>query len=208
MKMVAAAKLKIAQTRLEPAVSFLETSTRVLKGVKPGDMTGADTTVDEKAPHLIVMITTDRGLCGAVTSNVVRRSVEESKQLPSVQFASVGTKGQDNLVGQGRAAQLGVVAAELSTKPPNYAEVSFLAETLLKKNISGVTIVYNHFINMLTNKMSVAKFISIDQLRSADKWQETEFDDEDCFQVISAERRRRERKKQKRIFSQHTNIFQ
>ena len=173
MKMVAAAKLKIAQTRLEPALNFYTTTTRALKDVTAGDMTGMDLTVETKAPHLFVLVTTDRGLCGAVTSNVVRRAVEESKSKKEVEFASIGTKGQDGLVGQGRAANLGIIAADLSTKPPNYAEVCYLAEQLLLKKASGVTIIYNHFINMLSNHMSLAKFISIDELRSAYKWQVT-----------------------------------
>jgi len=182
--MVAAAKLKIAQTRLDPAMNFLEASSRVLQKVKPGDMTGMDTTVDNNAPHLIVMVTTDRGLCGAVTSNVARRAIEEAKALKTVHFASVGSKGQDNLVGQGKAKQLSLVAFELSSKPPNFNEVAFFAESLLKKNVSGITIVYNHFINMLTNRMVVTKFLSIDQLRSVEKWQQTEFDDEDVMQSL------------------------
>lgn len=171
MKMVAAAKLKIAQTRLEPALNYQTTTTRALKGVTAGDLSGAELTVDSKAPHLFVLVTTDRGLCGAVTSNVVRRAIEESKSKKEVEFASVGTKGQDGVAGQGRAANLGIVAAELSTKPPTYAEVCFLADYLLQKKASGVTIIYNHFINMLSNQMSIAKFISIDELRSSAKWQ-------------------------------------
>jgi len=183
--MVAAAKLKLAQTRVEPAMSFRESAMRVLKDAKPGDMTAQEATVDAAAPHLIVMVTTDRGLCGAVTSNVVRRAIEEAKAMKTVQYASVGSKGQDNLVGQGRALQLGLVAFELSTKPPNFSEVAFFADMLLKKNPASITIVYNHFINMLTNKMMVTKMLSVDQLRSMDKWQQTEFDDEDCFQSLS-----------------------
>jgi ATP synthase F1 gamma subunit len=124
-----------------------------------------------------------------VTSNAVRRAMEEirSQKFKDGEFeiCSVGTKGQDNIVGQGKEKSLGVVAAELGVKPPTFAEVAYLADTLLSHQPKSITVVYNHFINLLSNNLVSTRLLALPQLKSATKWQETEFDDEDVFQSLS-----------------------
>lgn len=188
MKMVAAAKLKVAQAKVEPAVAFYDSTKRMFTDLEVGEIDPEDAVtdaVDADAPHLYVLVTTDRGLCGAITSNVVRRALLECKKSANHEFASIGTKGQDGLVGNHRENELGIVVSELSNKPPSFTEVGYLADTILTKNVSGITVIYNHFVNMLTNNMVVAKFLSIQELKAATKWEETEFDDEDVFQSLN-----------------------
>ena len=127
-------------------------------------------------------------MCSAVTSNAVRRAIEESGKLDSkseVTFCSVGTKGGDALVGQGKADKLSLVVAELGAKPPTFTEVAYVADTLLMSKPASITLVYNHFINLLSNEMRADKQPSLIDLRAANKWQETEFDDEDVFESLS-----------------------
>merc|ERR1712169_43147 len=106
MKMVSAAKLKVAQGHVDPAVRFFESTKRVFTDLEADPEAlkdlQAESTADADAPHMIVAITTDRGLCGAITSNVCRVAVEQAKthRKENVVFSSLGTKGQDNLVAQ------------------------------------------------------------------------------------------------------------
>src|SRR5215467_13405806 len=77
MKMVAAAKLRRAQEQAEAARPYAERMERVL-----GSLAGAMAGRDDAPPllagrgrsqsHLVVVMTSDRGLCGAFNSSIVR----------------------------------------------------------------------------------------------------------------------------------------
>lgn len=106
MKMVAASKLKRAQTQAEASqpyarhmadmlerlmgnITINETSPALLRG------TGNDQT------HLLVVITSDRGLCGGFNAFITREVRKKAKQLladgKDVKFLCVGRKGRDAL---------------------------------------------------------------------------------------------------------------
>jgi F-type H+-transporting ATPase subunit gamma len=106
MKMVAAAKLRRAQEQAEAARPYAERMERML-GSLAGSMAGR-----EGAPallagngrdqtHLIVVMTSDRGLCGGFNSSIVRatrRKVHELRELgKEVKIFAVGRKGRDQL---------------------------------------------------------------------------------------------------------------
>merc|ERR1719414_900280 len=66
MKMVSAAKFAKAERELKPARTYGEGQKEFFEK--------AEVTQDEKKPmHLLVAMTSDRGLCGAVHTNIARR---------------------------------------------------------------------------------------------------------------------------------------
>jgi F-type H+-transporting ATPase subunit gamma len=105
MKMVAAAKFRRAQEHALAARPYAERMARMLGslagGVPPGEGprllsgTGGDKT------HLVVVATSDRGLCGAFNSSIVRLARERALALMNegkeVKFFCVGRKGYDQL---------------------------------------------------------------------------------------------------------------
>jgi len=102
MKMVAAAKLRRAQEQAEAARPYAERMERML-GSLAGSMASAEGTpkllagTGKQDVHLIVMMTSDRGLCGAFNSSIVRdtrRMVEELQaDGQEVKILCVGRKG-------------------------------------------------------------------------------------------------------------------
>jgi len=113
-QMVAAAKLRKAQARAEAARPYAERLTAVmasLAGKVGGDNAPkllAGTGSDKR--HLLVVVNTDKGLCGGLNSNVVRAASAKARELiaagKEVEFYLVGRKGRaqikrnfDNLVG-------------------------------------------------------------------------------------------------------------
>ena len=105
MQMVAAAKLRRAQDAAEAARPYSQRMAEVLANV-------AANTVAEGAPklmagtgsdktHLLVVCTSDRGLCGGFNSSIVRLAREHIRRLQSegktVKIMSVGRKGYDQL---------------------------------------------------------------------------------------------------------------
>ena len=106
MKMVAAAKLRRAQEQAEAARPYAERMDRMLgslaaslkgrAGVSPMLAgTGSDQT------HLLVVITSDRGLCGGFNTSIVRRARQMARDLKAegktVKIVCVGRKGRDQL---------------------------------------------------------------------------------------------------------------
>ena len=106
MQMVAAAKLRRAQTAAEAARPFAERMEKVLANVSRG--IGAGT----QAPpllagngsdkvHLLVVCTAERGLCGAFNASIVRLAREHANRLlregKTVKMLLVGKKGYDQL---------------------------------------------------------------------------------------------------------------
>ncbi len=106
MKMVAAAKLRRAQEQAEAARPYAERMERML-GSLAASMAGRDGAPALLAgngryhTHLIVVMTSDRGLCGGFNSSIVRaarRKVFELRELGrEVKLFCVGRKGRDQL---------------------------------------------------------------------------------------------------------------
>jgi len=106
MKMVAAAKLRRAQEQAEAARPYAERMERVL-GSLAASMAG-----NEGAPallagtgkdqvHLVVVMTSDRGLCGGFNGTIVRGARKHVRDLKlagkTVKIFCIGRKGRDQL---------------------------------------------------------------------------------------------------------------
>jgi len=105
MQMVAAAKLKRAQAQAEAARPYADRMARVIANLAAavqGDDapallrgTGADQV------HLVVVMTSERGLCGGFNTQIVRAAREKIGELlgagKTVKILAVGKKGRDQL---------------------------------------------------------------------------------------------------------------
>ena len=106
MKMVAAAKLRRAQEKAEAARPYAERMSRML-GSLAGSLSGGAGApallagTGRSEVHLVVVATSDRGLCGAFNSSIVRGARNHVRQLLSegkqVRIFCVGRKGRDQL---------------------------------------------------------------------------------------------------------------
>src|SRR5690554_406966 len=102
-QMVAAAKLRKAQAAAEAARPYAERLTSVMASLA-GKVAGqqgapkllAGTGSDQR--HLIVVVNTDKGLCGGLNSNIVKAALAKARELKAegknVEFYLVGRKGR------------------------------------------------------------------------------------------------------------------
>lgn len=138
-QMVAAAKLRRAQAAAEaarPYASRLSSVMASLAGKVSGDAaprllagTGADTR------HLLVVVNTDKGLCGGLNSNIVKEAkaraaalIAEGKQ---VSFYLVGKKGRAPLK-RDYADQIARHFDTSNVRTPGFDEASSVAEELIQ----------------------------------------------------------------------------
>ncbi len=164
MKMVAAAKLKKAQDAIVNFRPYAQKMQDIMVhvsssvGIDDGNVYAEDRDYDQV---LIVVVTSNRGLCGAFNSNVVKASLKlaETKYgelLPrnKVRFLTIGKKGYDLL----RKNNIPVVEniTEIFDNL-TYETIKPIANALMDAFVEGrydcIDIVYNEFINAASQKV-------------------------------------------------------
>jgi F-type H+-transporting ATPase subunit gamma len=166
MKMVSAAKLKKAQDAITAMRPYAEKLTELLQSVSAtleGDAGGQFTAQREVNKVLVVVITSNRGLCGAFNTNVIKQAklVADSYAGKQVDFFAIGKKGND-------------VFRKSSTVIDNKSEVfdnltfdnvAEIAETLTSKFTSGeydkIEVIYNQFKNAATQIVQTEQFLPL-----------------------------------------------
>ncbi len=167
MKMVSAAKLKKAQdaiTAMRPYANKLTELLQNLSASMDGDAGSKFT--DNRAVHkvLIVAITSNRGLCGAFNTNIIKQSTLLHKHTyagKQVDFLAIGKKGNDLLGKRGTViANHSQVYDDLSFD--NVAEIAQnLMEHFTEGNYDKIELVYNKFKNAATQIVMTEQFLPL-----------------------------------------------
>jgi F-type H+-transporting ATPase subunit gamma len=171
MKMVAASKLRRAQEAAEAARPYAQRMERMV-GSLAGLMqeredapallrgNGADNT------HLIVVATSDRGLCGGFNSSITRAVRVRIRELindgKTVKLYCVGRKGREQLNREFGSLIIGS-ANEIGKRGPSYDEASAIGQTITEMFEQGefdvCTVVYNHFKTVMTQIVTFQQII-------------------------------------------------
>lgn len=166
MKMVSAAKLKKAQDAITAMRPYAEKLTEILQSLSAsmeGEIGGEYTTQREVKKVLIVAITSNRGLCGAFNTNVIKqvKVLADSYVGKQVDVFAVGKKGND---------VLGKTCSVIANKNEVFDALTFenvaaISELLTEKFISGdydkIEIVYNQFKNAATQIVQTEQFLPL-----------------------------------------------
>ncbi len=163
MKMVAASKLKRAQEQAEAARPYAERMGTMLESLAANVQPGANmpllmsgTGSDQK--QLIIVVTSDRGLCGGFNGSIVREARKKIRQLlgagKEVSIICVGRKGRDNLKRDyGRNIVASFEGAK-GKKRLSFADAQAVAEKVLSqfdsKQADIVTLFYNRFKSVIS----------------------------------------------------------
>ena len=160
MKMVAAAKLKRAQERAQNAQPFAQAMASILARLAV-NMSGSSgqsilTGSGNDQKHLLVVISSDRGLCGGFNGNLaryVRGQVETLKSsAKDVQLLLIGRKANEAL--RREFASLIIEAREAGDA--SFAKAEEVAKAVIDRFNEGsfdvCTLVYNEFVSVLTQK--------------------------------------------------------
>jgi F-type H+-transporting ATPase subunit gamma len=122
------------------------------------------TTRPEVRNVLVLLITGDRGLAGAYTTNIVRFCLQHFNQYPvPVNYITVGRKGRDLL-----ARRRKDILAEFSNLPaaPSFADVSAIGRLAVDDFLAGkadeVYLVYTDFINMVRQVPTLQKLLPLE----------------------------------------------
>lgn len=174
MKMVAASKLRRAQEQAEAARPYARTMTRMLQSVssalidQDGDLPALMTGTGEEAAVLLLVITSDRGLCGAFNGSVVREARKQIRALQqegkTVKLFCAGRKGRDLLRREYAGIMIGAVD-EIGRKKLDYAVAEKIIGTILKLFNEGgfdvCRIVFNRFKSVISQIVTIEQLIPV-----------------------------------------------
>ncbi len=167
MKMVSAAKLKKAQdaiTAMRPYADKLTELLQSLSATLDADSGSKFSTQREVKNVLIVAITSNRGLCGAFNSNIIKQTQNLISNVYSdkkVAVLAIGKKVNDAF------DKKDIVIANKSDVYDNltFDNVAEIAEMLMDKFTEGefdkIEIVYNKFKNAATQEIMTEQFLPI-----------------------------------------------
>src|SRR5687767_10357391 len=182
MKMVAGAKLRRAQEAAEAARPFADRMGRML-GPLARNMKGQSGAPPllggsgKDQTHLLVTITSDRGLCGAFNSSIARRARVVARRLAgegkTVKFLCVGKKGRENLRRDYGGAIIDSVT-DVGRKQLRFSEADAIAAKIAalfaKGEVDVVTIVYNKFksaISQIPTELQLIPFAAGEEPKEA-----------------------------------------
>jgi F-type H+-transporting ATPase subunit gamma len=107
MKMVSAAKLRRAQMAAEAARAYSDKLTELLRGLSASETAKAHPLMRSgvQAPAHLVLITADKGLCGAYNASLIRLAANflAGERGASASLTTVGRRGRDHFGKRGRA---------------------------------------------------------------------------------------------------------
>jgi F-type H+-transporting ATPase subunit gamma len=145
MQMVAAAKLRRAQTAAEAARPFAERMSAVMANLSSGMVIGPETPrllagTGSEQTHLLVVCTAERGLCGAFNSSIARlardHAVALMNQGRTVKIICVGKKGYDLLRRQFESQIIDFVDLR-GAKQLGYEHADLVAQKVLTRFEAG-----------------------------------------------------------------------
>ena len=164
MKMVSAAKLKKAQDAITAMRPYSDKLTQMLVNLSFSvDFENVYLSPRKVKNKLIVCVTSNRGLCGAFNSNVIKKCTEIANSSDeSVSFLCIGKKGADILSKNHNVVQTNNEIFDDLT----FENISAIAEKLmsmfLNKEFDSVQIVYNKFKNAATQIVIQEQYLPIE----------------------------------------------
>jgi F-type H+-transporting ATPase subunit gamma len=175
MKMVAAAKLRRAQERVIAARPYSRKMLAVIANLAGRVERAQHPLLAKREPKKVklMVLTSDRGLCGAYNTNILRKAVEAVKQFKAdgkeVSVNVVGRKGRD-FFRKRSIYTLGRVWAELGMI--DYDKAADVGKHIVERFIAGeadeIYLLYNEFKSVMQQKVTLEKLLPVEPPAEAD----------------------------------------
>ncbi len=174
MKMVSAAKLKRAQDRVVTARPFANKMIEVL-----GELAGRTDEnfhhplLDERGDqrYLVVLITADKGLCGAFNTNLIKAAQAFVKEHAgkTIEIVAVGRKGRDFF--RRRGVLNGEYIGLTGKGRVDFAEAIEVARDVIKRftetqELDKAFVIYNEFKSVLQQRVVVEQLLPVSRAKT------------------------------------------
>ncbi len=168
MKMVDAAKLRRAQEAMQQARPYAQMIEQALSGVAVRSDESAHPLLQRRTPRRVelVVMTSDRGLCGGFNANIFRRAqrflYENADNYERIQISTIGRKGRDFFRKRNvptRKDYPGVFNELTYDKAKTIADE--LAAAYLGDELDAVFLLYNEFVSAISQKPTLLQLLPI-----------------------------------------------
>ena len=167
MQMVAASKMRKAQEAALNGRPYAILLNRVLVSLRNRVDQNLHPLLEKRdvKSELVVLLSTDKGLCGGLNTNLFREATSFDTQ--KTKFVSVGRKGTQFLARTKR----NMIADFPLKERPTFLETKAISKFLIERFLSGdadkVTVLFPRFVNTLTQKPTVLPLLPITSLEEA-----------------------------------------
>ncbi len=176
MKMVAAARLRRSQERVLNARPYANQTLALLASVAARTEQRAHPLLARRPVEkvLLVLVTADRGLCGAFNANLIRAAQTHLAEVAAetLQHSSlivVGRKGRDYF----RRRPLTILAEHINL----FGRLEFshaqaiareIIELYTQQSVDAVDFLYNEFKSVLTQRLTIERYLPIKPIKPAE----------------------------------------
>ena len=166
MKMVSAAKLKRAQdaiTQMRPYANKLSELLVNLSSTLDASEGGVYAQAREVKSILIVAVTSNRGLCGAFNSNVIKGAKSLAEGYEQVAFVTIGKKASEYFAKNGYEV---ISSHDDLYNDLSFANTSVIAQDLMDQFVEGrydkIVVVYNQFKNAASQNLMTEAYLPVE----------------------------------------------
>lgn len=164
MEMISASKIKRAREAVENnrpyAKKITETVERILASIDVRDVSSPYIKAPSAGKTLVLLITPDKGLCGALSDNLFRELLKFDRR--STEVVAMGKKGESFAAKNGYHV---VASFPMGTKLPAYDVIYPLLAVLNKKFLAGesstVKVLYSRFDSMMKQTPTIAQLMPV-----------------------------------------------
>jgi len=183
MELVAAAKLRRAEARIEALRPYADRMRELMIGTARATPSRQFPLLEERdvSTVAILPITGDRGLAGAFNAQILRRAFSLEREArgegQSARWVVVGKKGRSSL--RFRRYDVDQAWVDFTDRPAYSDAVGIahrLAELYTEREVDRVVIVYNHYESALTQRVVVEDVLPIPRTALEDEEEKTPYE--------------------------------
>jgi F-type H+-transporting ATPase subunit gamma len=166
MQMVAASKMRKAQQAALAGRPFVQVLYRIQREAttRMREFSHPLLEVRDVRKRAVILIGADKGLCGALNSNLFRLVAEFDPQ--STIFIAAGRKAAQFIARTGRQLAAEFVYADTPRLAEARAISAFARDLFLRKEVDEVRIIATRFVNTLTQNPLCIEFLPVGQIKA------------------------------------------
>ena len=171
MKIVASTKLTRAQKAMVDSRTYGKTSEQVFEEAKTKPL--------EDKKTLVVIASSDKGLCGGIHSGLTRATRRMLEKDPNLHIAIIGEKCKAQL-GRSNGQNVVLSFAGVGKDVPTFADAQAIADQIvqLPEEYASIKILYNKFVNQTAYEPTPIESFSEEAIAASENFAAYEIDDE------------------------------
>lgn len=163
MQMVAASRMRKAQDAASAAKPYQEKIIEAVRQLSSGVQRDVHRLLSQGNPDgktLVILISTNKGLCGGLNTNLFRRVVRWFPDKNKTEFVTLGKKGQRFVVRTGNMLTADFTADDLVTAAQPATDL--FVRSFIAGDYRDVFVVYNHFVSSLRQEPERIRVLPIE----------------------------------------------